>query len=100
VSVTRYREKGNPGPSLEVEAMRWEPSDLLKAGLLVGWLMACGVDFYHPSGIGDTTTLAIKTPDGEVIADPGDWIVKGARAAFSTCKPDDFAATYERYADG
>lgn len=100
MSLTRYREKGKPCQNLEVEAMRWEPGDLLKAGELVGWLMACGVDFYHPSGIGDTTTLAIKTPGGEITAFPRDWIVKGARAAFSIFKPDDFAATYERYADG
>ena len=83
-----------------VEAKCWQPGDLERAGEVVGWLMACGADFHHPSGLGDTTTLAIQTLEGEMTAQPGDWIVKGTRGEFYPVKPDVFADTYEPTDDG
>lgn len=67
------RKQYDPSENPEVRAIRWNPGDPLETGHLVGWLMASGAGFCHPSGIGDTTTLAIKTPDGEILAEPGDW---------------------------
>ena len=32
-------------------------------------------------------------------ASPGDWIIKGVNGEFYPCKPDIFAATYERVSD-
>jgi hypothetical protein len=40
-------------------------------------------------------TVSIKTLEGEMRADPGDWIIKGVKGEFYPCKPDIFAATYE-----
>jgi hypothetical protein len=37
----------------------------------------------------------IPTPEGEMRADPGDWIICGAKGELYPCKPDIFAATYE-----
>ena len=37
----------------------------------------------------------IATLEGEMIAAPGDWIIKGVKGEFYPCKPDIFAATYE-----
>ena len=62
------------------EAHRWRPGNVAEAGMVIGWLMAQGVDFYHPSGIGATTRLAIRrTPEDTVIAEPGDWILHDTR---------------------
>ena len=86
----RFRKK-----PVVIEAMCWYPGNLDVAGGVVGWLMGNGCDFHHPSGGGATTTLAIRTLEGEMIAQPGDWIIRGVQGEFYPCKPDIFAATYE-----
>lgn len=42
-----------------------------------------------------SNTLEIKTPEGVMTAQPGDWIIKGEKGEFYPCKPDIFAATYD-----
>ena len=42
-----------------------------------------------------TDFLTIKTSEGEMKADLGDWIIKGIKGEFYPCKPDIFEATYE-----
>ncbi len=37
----------------------------------------------------------IKTLEGHMRADLGDWIIKGVAGEFYPCKPEIFAATYE-----
>jgi hypothetical protein len=37
----------------------------------------------------------IKTLEGEMRADLGDWIIKGVKGELYPCKPDIFEATYE-----
>jgi hypothetical protein len=44
------------------------------------------------------TTLFIKTLEGEMRAEPGDWIIRGVKGEIYPCKPDIFAATYEEVA--
>lgn len=39
--------------------------------------------------------LKIDTLEGTMIANVGDWIIKGVKGEFYPCKPDVFAATYE-----
>ena len=39
--------------------------------------------------------MRIKTLEGEMWADPGDWIIKGIKGEFYPCKPDIFEMTYE-----
>jgi hypothetical protein len=39
--------------------------------------------------------VVIETLEGEMIASPGDWIIKGVKGEFYPCKPDIFEATYE-----
>ena len=53
---------------------------------------------YVKPGIGHmpiTGQLVIPTLEGDMIASPGDWIIKGVKGEFYPCKPDIFAATYE-----
>ena len=39
--------------------------------------------------------LHIKTLEGTMTADVGDWIIKGVNGEFYPCKPDIFEKTYE-----
>ena len=39
--------------------------------------------------------LTIKTLEGEMRADAGDWIIHGVQGEFYPCKPDIFEKTYE-----
>lgn len=42
------------------------------------------------------TTLVIETLEGAMIAQRGDWIIKGVKGEIYPCKPDIFSLTYER----
>lgn len=39
--------------------------------------------------------VEIHTPEGTLIAQPGDWIITGVKGERYPCKPDIFAETYE-----
>ena len=39
--------------------------------------------------------LKIHTVDGDMIANLGDWIIKGVKGEFYPCKPDIFDLVYE-----
>lgn len=39
--------------------------------------------------------LKIATLEGEMLAGPGDWIIKGIKGEFYPCRADIFDATYE-----
>lgn len=40
--------------------------------------------------------ISIDTLEGAITASPGDWIIRGVQGEFYPCKPEIFAATYER----
>jgi hypothetical protein len=86
----KYRKK-----PVVIQAVRWTPADLVHAGEMIGWLLGNGAQFHHPSGTGDSTTLAIQTLEGEMTAQSGDWIIRGVKGEFYPCKPDIFEATYD-----
>lgn len=39
--------------------------------------------------------MVIKTLEGDMYADPGDWIITGVNGETYPCKPDIFEKTYE-----
>ena len=39
--------------------------------------------------------VTIRTLEGEMTAQKGDWIIHGVKGEFYPCKPDIFEATYE-----
>lgn len=60
-------------------------------------------DNYHEmkAFVGDNATVGyafvwVKTLEGTMKADPGDWIIKGINGEFYPCKPDIFEKTYEK----
>ena len=51
----------------------------------------------NPRDIGgmEPLSLLIRTLEGEMKAQPGDWIIRGIAGEVYPCKPDIFEATYE-----
>ena len=45
---------------------------------------------------GRDETLIITTLEGDMEAQPGDYIIKGVKGEFYPCKPDIFEMTYEK----
>ena len=43
----------------------------------------------------DHLPIKIKTLEGTMEANAGDWIIKGIQGEFYPCKPDTFEQTYE-----
>jgi hypothetical protein len=58
----------------------------LRSGVAQGLIQFSGVYRGHAT---------IKTLEGTMIADYGDWIIRGIRGELYPIKPDIFAATYE-----
>ena len=58
-------------------------------------------DFFYASGnirqwdMTDSGQLVIHTLEGDMVAQPGDWIIKGVKGELYPCKPDIFEETYE-----
>lgn len=44
---------------------------------------------------GEKISLMIPTPEGLMIANENDWVIKGVKGELCPCKPDIFHATYE-----
>lgn len=59
------------------------------------------IDFLHdmPDKWGQSDrdgSIVIETLEGDMLAAPGDWIIKGVNGEYYPCKPDIFEKTYER----
>ena len=50
-----------------------------------------GQEFYETT----TDELIIKTLEGDMRADIGDYVIKGVKGEFYPCKPDIFEMSYE-----
>lgn len=93
-SPVKYRKK-----PVEVNAHRfegWEP--------FIAWLESIGLEGEDGDGsdgssgtwmADDDRCMVIDTLEGEMTAQPGDWIIQGVQGEFYPCKPDIFEATYE-----
>lgn len=57
---------------------------------LVLWVNKNGGRAFH-----DHKNIYIRTLEGIMRADLGDWLIKGTAGEFYPCKPDIFMATYE-----
>jgi len=81
--------KGRKKPVI-VDAFEWRYS---KGSTLPSWFQSAvnaGILRQIPNG-----RLVIGTLEGEMIAEIGDYIIKGVKGELYPCKPDIFAATYE-----
>lgn len=80
----KYRKK-----PVVIDAHRWNPAENPSA--LPDWLVR-QIEL-NPDYDGDA--LLIKTLEGTMRANAGDWIIKGVKGEIYPCKPDIFEATYE-----
>lgn len=80
-----YRKK-----PVTVDAVRWTGNNLGQIDALVG--RATNV-----SHRGDQ--LRIRTLEGVMVCEKGDWLLKGVEGEFYPCKPNIFAKTYEPVLD-
>jgi hypothetical protein len=71
-----------------IEARRFNADGPGDAYQLVEWI---GDSAYIYDG-----KVAIKTLEGTVTADVGDWIIRGVEGEFYPCKDSIFKATYEQ----
>lgn len=87
---TRWRKK-----PVEVEAMHYpaEPTVHDNAALH-RWINDNGgrTEVVRVAG---QYAIAIRTLEGDMIASPGDYVIRGVQGEFYPCKPDIFADTYE-----
>lgn len=68
------------------------PDWLVDSESVYGTLHVGKVRVVEDRGVG---YLAIKTLEGEMTANPNDWIIKGIKGELYPCKPAIFEATYE-----
>lgn len=47
----------------------------------------------------DIDGVAVRTPEGTMRADEGDWIIQGVNGEIYPCKPDIFEKTYDEKSD-
>lgn len=72
-----------------IEAVRWDGDLTTVEPLLIGsTTRELEQDLIDPS-------LVIRTLEGNMRADVGDWIIKGVNGELYPCKPDIFEKTYE-----
>lgn len=81
--VKTYRKK-----PVEVQAMVWDGRSVSKA------IEFCGKENLDITGK-YPGKLKIKTLEGVMTANIGDYIIKGVKGEFYPCKPDIFEKTYE-----
>ena len=82
--MARYRKR-----PIEIEAFRWQPDIPGRYADLPHWLIMSNYS------LGPNDSLLIRTLEGTMRADPGDWIIRGVKGELYPCKPDIFEATYE-----
>lgn len=88
-----YRKK-----PIVIEAQRF---DHISAGPhIVDWIEGRGGEAFllaHESD-GDAAVM-IRTLEGDMRADFGDWVIRGVKGEFYPCKSDIFEATYDAVPD-
>ena len=45
-------------------------------------------------------TMSIRTLEGEMVAHPGDWIIRGVKGELYPCRDDIFRASYDQVLEG
>lgn len=80
-----------------IEAVQWQGNTSVLQQLSVD---LTGCDEVHRVDHGDRIcrigdNLRIRTLEGDMLAEIGDWIIRGVKGELYPCKPDIFAETYE-----
>ena len=76
----KYRKK-----PVVIEAVQWTGENTEELHNFLGYFILDGLGF-----------LVIQSLEGDHLASPNDWIIKGVKGEFYACKPDIFELTYEK----
>lgn len=89
--MARYRKK-----PIVIEAFKWTggPDQIEEPIWICDAIRTGHVKISDERGGG----LLIKTLEGVMTANVGDWIIKGVNGEIYPCKPDIFEKTYEAFA--
>jgi len=79
--MAKYRKK-----PIVVDVFRWLMDDVPE--WITSAIRANKINF-------DMRGMIISTLEGEMLASPGDYIIKGVKGELYSCKPDVFEQTYE-----
>ncbi len=82
----KYRKK-----PVVIEAAQLPASDEEAGQELIDFLYSMDREWEEETDGG----IIIHTLEGDMRANPHDWIIKGVKGEFYPCKPDIFEATYE-----
>jgi hypothetical protein len=89
--ISKYRKK-----PVVIEAIIWDGTDECWT-VIAQWLGGdYGVEVER--NMHKKNTVCIKTLEGFMDANIGDYIIKGVKDEFYPCKPDIFSATYDEVA--
>lgn len=95
MTAKKFRKK-----PVEIEAVHFQ--DLGAAGLnqqkayeVASWIAGHDDDESDDFPEYASNAIWIETLEGTMIANLGDWIIRGVQGEFYPCKPDIFDATYE-----
>lgn len=83
----KYRKK-----PVVVEAMKWTGNNANE----INKFAECHCFFSKFDRATNENELVIMTLEGNMIADIGNYIIKGVKGEFYPCKPDIFEMTYEK----
>ena len=79
----KYRKR-----PVEVEVLQWTGNNFSDMRRFTGWYAEV---FASPEG----SCLLVRTMEGNYVAKPGDYIIRGVQGEFYPCKADVFTETYE-----
>lgn len=80
VIVEAHRISIDPWPDAAWEAVKRDDITLHQCALKTGFIL-------------------VKTPEGEMRGEHGDWLLRGVEGEFYPCKPEIFDKTYEAVTD-
>jgi hypothetical protein len=81
---------------VEIQAIQWTGYNIEAVAAFMGVQYTGRFSMRRDSATGEFgRRLLVPTLEGEVLASPGDWIIRGVQGEYYPCKPDIFAATYE-----
>ena len=88
----KYRKR-----SLVIEAVKWNGMNKSEIEQFAGDNVKIEVirESNAEYGIPPQIDCTIKTLEGDMMASPGDYIIKGVKGEFYPCKPDIFEKTYD-----
>jgi hypothetical protein len=86
--MARYRKR-----PVEIDAVRWTGENMGE----IAAMFSSDLKAISPLGRSGEQ-LVIRTLEGAMTAQRGDWIIRGVKGEAYPCKPDIFEATYEEVA--